>query len=188
MKEQTKAIILNVASELFYTRGYNLTGINEIIEKSGIAKSTLYSHFKSKEELMIAYLIRKDEELLLNIKAYCKEAPSGDAQLRAVIQFLIPFFEHDNFNGCWCIRSVAEIPKDNLKIRTTIQANKQAFLRFIQGLVFENKTDMSATAQHQLAKRIYLLYESAVTESHLHNALWPIHESLELLDLILAKK
>lgn len=55
-RQDTRDHIINTASELFYNQGYNLTGINEIIEKAEIAKATLYSHFKSKEELIQAYL------------------------------------------------------------------------------------------------------------------------------------
>ena len=70
MKSNTRAKIIETASELFYTKGYNLTGINEIIKESGIAKATLYSHFNSKEDLLVAYLEAKDAELLKNIKSF----------------------------------------------------------------------------------------------------------------------
>lgn len=182
---KTKTLIINTASELFYKNGYNLTGINEIIAKAGIAKATLYSHFKSKEDLCIAYLAYRDEVLSKSIKEFCEAKPKGDAQLIGVIQFLIPFFKSEQFNGCWCIRTIAEINSQNEKIRDCIKENKLNFLLFIKNLVKENKPQLKPKAQKHLANRIYLLYESAVTESHLHQEIWPIKEAINLLKDIL---
>jgi len=185
MKSDTRNLIVNTASELFYQQGYNLTGINEIIAKAGIAKATLYSHFKSKEDLCIAYLDLRDRELLKNIKEFCMSKPKGNKRLIAVLEFLIPFFESDEFNGCWCIRTVAEIPRDKEKIKNKIKENKQQFLNFIKALVMDNKPQLTDKQQDKLANRIYILYESAVSESHLQDEAWPIHESIDLLKNIL---
>jgi AcrR family transcriptional regulator len=182
---QTHDLIIDTASDLFYRKGYNLTGINEIIATAGIAKATLYSHFKSKEDLCIAYLKARDGELLQHISTFCNAQPGGDQRLMAVLEFLLAFFQTENFNGCWCIRTVAEIPADNLNIRRTIQANKAAFLVFIQKLVQENKPGMNPEAQLKLARQIYLLYEGAVAESHLQGDAWPIAESIDILKTML---
>lgn len=178
---------VNTACELFYKNGYNLTGINEIIAEAGIAKATLYSHFKSKVDLCIAYLEAKDTELINNLSQFAQAKPEGDDRLVAVLAFLIPFFNSGQFNGCWCIRTVAEIPKNNQRIRSKIRENKTAFLQFIQSLVAENKPEGKAEEQKKLANRIYLLYESSVAESHLQGEAWPIHESIDLLKTILAR-
>jgi AcrR family transcriptional regulator len=45
---EARQLILSTAGQLFAQRGYELVGINEIIEKSGVAKATFYAHFKSK--------------------------------------------------------------------------------------------------------------------------------------------
>lgn len=185
MKSDTRNTIINTASDLFYSKGYNLTGINEIIAKAGIAKATLYSHFKSKEDICLAYLDAKDTELLTKIRPFCEEKPKGDSQLIAVLEFLSLFFEQSDFNGCWCIRTVAEIPRENEKIKTKIKSNKLKMLDFIRDLVKSNKSQLSPTQQEQLAKQIYLLYEGAVTESHLQSEDWPIHTNIEILKSLL---
>ena len=184
-RETTKNLIIETASELFYTRSYNLVGINEIIEKSGIAKATLYNNFKSKEDLCLAYLDKRDKELLINIQKFCSEKPKGNKRLIAVLEFLIPFFESDDFNGCWCLRTLAEVPPSNVKIRNKIKANKTSFLSFIHSLVKENKQDLSKAKQEKLARSIYLLYEGAVSESHLQNECWPITQGIDVLKTLL---
>jgi len=186
MKRQaTRDIIVQTASKLFYEKGYNLTGINEVIAEAGIAKATLYSHFRSKEDLCIAYLEEKDTVSVSQLKAFCEDKPKGKARLIAVIEYLIPFFESKEFNGCWCIRTIAEIPRENEKIRAVIQQQKRNHLNYIRSLVKENTSKLSAKNKEQLAKRIYLLYEGAVAESHLHNDTWPIYESIDLLKSVL---
>ena len=187
-KLSAKERIIQTASELFYQNGYNLTGINEIIAKAGIAKATLYSHFSSKEDLCISYLEEREIQLLKDLSAYCGNKPQGDGQLLAVLEFLIPFFESENFNGCWCIRTVAEIPQDNQRIHQTIRDKKNYFKGFIQDLVVANRPELKAEAQMNLAQSIYLLYEGAVMESHLQKESWPIHQSIGMLKTLLARE
>jgi len=56
MSYKKKKQIIDAATTLFCEHGYQATGIDKVIEKAGIAKMTLYSHFKSKEELILEYL------------------------------------------------------------------------------------------------------------------------------------
>ncbi len=185
MKNETRNKIIETASELFYRKGYNTTGINEIIKESGIAKATLYSHFASKEDLLIAYLEIKDAELIESLGEHCDGLPRGNGQLVGVLEFLIPFFNQENFNGCWCIRSVAEVPRENQRVRLKIRDNKEKFRNFLKLLVVRNKPDLSAAQQEALGNQLYLLYEGALTESHIHGAEWPIETSICLLRDIL---
>ena len=181
MREDTRHRILSTASDLFYRKGYNLTGINEIIDMSGIAKATLYSHFRSKEDVLLAYLDYRDQELLTSIKAYCNKKAKGNKRLIATLEFLVPFFEHEDFNGCWCIRAVAEVPVENKKVRNKIKRSKERFLGFVQELVDDNRSDLTKSKREKLARHIYLLYEGAITESHIHNDIWPIKTAIRIL-------
>ncbi|ANY68877.1 TetR family transcriptional regulator [Paenibacillus sp. BIHB 4019] len=56
--EERKNEILDTAEMLFYTKGYNKTTINDILQEIGIAKGTFYYYFKSKEEVMDAIIMR----------------------------------------------------------------------------------------------------------------------------------
>ena len=53
--------LLNTAENLFYREGYHATGIDRILAESGVAKMTLYKHFKSKDELILAVLDARHE-------------------------------------------------------------------------------------------------------------------------------
>jgi len=177
--------IIETASLLFYRNGYNSTGINEIISECGIAKATLYNHFKSKEDICLSYLKFKNTTFLSEIKDYCQTKPGGRSQVLAVFDFLELFFRNKDFNGCWCIKTVSEIPKDNDKIRTEIQVQKNLFIQLITGLVANNIENLREEEIDSLSRKIYLLYESAVAESHLHQANWPIKEAKNLCSQII---
>ncbi len=178
--------IIETASNLFYRNGYNLTGINEIIKEAGIAKATLYNHFASKEDICLAYLNYRNETFKTDIKSFVDNAKEGKDQLFALFHFLQEFFDQKDFNGCWCLNTVAEIPQKNQKIRKEIQKQKEEFILFIKGIVEKNYNQNSDQKNEALAKQIYLLYESSISESKLHQNKWPIHAGLSLCEKILS--
>jgi len=186
MKNSTiRNTIVETASSLFYQNGYNSTGINEIIREAGIAKATLYSHFKSKEDICIAYLQSKNEVFIEEIKAFALNAPKGDDQILALFEFLKVFFKDKDFNGCWCVKTVAEIPQNNTRIRSEIQTQKKELLDLIQYLLDINYPTHSEEENLILARQVYLLYEGAITEAHLHQEKWPIISAKQICQLVL---
>lgn len=185
-RSQIKDRIIETASLLFYKNGYNSTGINEIISETGIAKATLYNHFKSKEEICLAYLRYKNTTFITDIKAYTSSKPKGKTQVLAIFDFLELFFNDKDFNGCWCIKTVSEIPIDNTVIRNEIQNQKNAFIQLIFDLLANNMESIVAKDMNSIAKQTYLLYESAVGESHLHQSNWPIIEAKNICSKIIA--
>ena len=123
-KSDIRENIVKTASELFYRNGYNSTGINEIIRESGIAKATLYNHFKSKEDLCLSYLRYMNVNFLNNIKEYCYSKPDSKLRVLSIFDFLEKFFLDKEFNGCWCIKTISEIPKDDKNIEKKFKIKK----------------------------------------------------------------
>lgn len=136
----------------------------------------------------MAYLDKRDEELLVKLKLFVNKKPSGDQRLVAILDFLKQFFKQDDFNGCWCLRTLAEVPRTNKRVRSKIKTNKNGLLAFIGEVVEENKPDLDHAQINKLARSISLLYEASVSESHLQNEPWPIDESIEILSLLLKSK
>ncbi|MBR6476951.1 MAG: helix-turn-helix transcriptional regulator, partial [Lachnospiraceae bacterium] len=67
--EERKKEILDAAEELFIARGYDETSTSDILEKVGIARGTLYYHFKSKEEILDALIDRIMQEAARRMNA-----------------------------------------------------------------------------------------------------------------------
>lgn len=177
---EVRQTIIETASDLFYQNGYNLTGINEIIREAGIAKATLYNHFKSKDDICLAYLQHKNSQFLLDVKAFVSKYPQGEEQILAIFDFLTAFFKDKAFNGCWCINTVSEVPREKETIKAEIIHQKNQFIALIQSLVGENFPDLSAAEVQFMARQVYLLYEGAVAESHLHQNIWPIESAKDM--------
>ncbi|KPM33051.1 Regulatory protein TetR [Croceitalea dokdonensis DOKDO 023] len=174
-KTKVKTRILDVAAKLFYTNGYNATGINEIIAKAEIAKATLYHHFKSKEAICLAYLEQRHSTFIKGLKVYVKERPTGRLQLLAIFDYLREMYRNDEFFGCWAIKTFCELPQDNTQIVALIQKQKKELLFFLGEVVGENLKNLSIAETEKISGGLYMLYESAITESHLHKDDWPIH-------------
>ena len=54
--------ILETASALFYRRGVRAVGVDLVVEEAGVAKTSLYRHFRTKDDLIAAFLHREDED------------------------------------------------------------------------------------------------------------------------------
>ena len=174
-KTNVKQHIIDVASSLFYVNGYNSTGINEIIAKSEIAKATLYHHFKSKEEICLAYLEQRQNSFLEELKQYTSKLSTSRQQLLSIFDFLRDMYRKEDFHGCWGLKTLGELPPKNQKILALIQQQKKELLLFLGEIVGENIAHISIAETEKISGGIYLLYESAITESHLHKNDWPIH-------------
>ena len=174
-KTNIKEHIVATASTLFYVNGYNATGINEIIAKSEIAKATLYHHFKSKESLCIAYLEKRHTDFVEELKPYVAEKIEGRQQLLAIFDYLRDLYRKGEFHGCWAGKTISELPPENTAIRTVIQKQKKELLLFLGEIVGDNLLNISKAETERISGGLYLLYESAIMETHLHQNDWPIH-------------
>ncbi|WPU94787.1 TetR/AcrR family transcriptional regulator [Mucilaginibacter sabulilitoris] len=169
-RNQARECIIKTASLLFYKQGYSNTGINQIIDEAGIAKSTLYQHFRSKEDLLIAYL---EETGVLTLKALKDAAQSGTTPLEklvAIFDYLEKLVGMDEFYGCHFLNIVYEMPNREERAREQIRRQKN-LVRNLLGTIIEplNKPE--------LADEIYTLFEGALIAHKVHGANWPIRSA-----------
>lgn len=107
-----RARILETAYELFSQQGIQSVGIDAIISRSGVARQTLYRHFASKQNLVLAFLELRDE---LWTRRWLQEEVSGRAadpagQLLAVFDVFDEWFHRPDFEGCSFINVMLEHP------------------------------------------------------------------------------
>ncbi len=89
--EERRNEILDAAEELFDKKGFDGTSTNDILEKVGIARGTLYYHFKSKEDIMDALIERYNVRILSTAKeiAADKSIPVNERIMRVVMSLNI---------------------------------------------------------------------------------------------------
>ncbi|MGB3189273.1 MAG: TetR/AcrR family transcriptional regulator [Limnoraphis sp.] len=102
--------ILMTASELFYKEGVQNVGIDRIIAESGVAKMSLYNHFKSKDTLIAAWLQQQDESWRTWFQETVERlATQPEERVLAIFDALKECFEQPNFRGCAFLNSAVEL-------------------------------------------------------------------------------
>src|SRR2546423_14021311 len=94
--------LLEAAYEMFATRGIRAVGIDEVIERAGVAKATLYRHFPSKDDLVLAFLEQREQ---LWTKGWVeaearRRAATPEGRLLAIFDLFDGWFRRDDFEGC----------------------------------------------------------------------------------------
>lgn len=109
--------ILKTAEKLFYQQGYQATGVNQIIDESGVAKATFYSHFPSKDDLCMAYLenMRAQEEQL--VRSEMQKRRTAIARYLAPIEILESWLEETEYRGCAFLNMASEVPQGKNPLR-----------------------------------------------------------------------
>jgi len=172
-----KERLITTASDLFYQNGYNNTGINEVIEKAKVAKASLYTHFKTKDDLCVAYLQNKERLFLSDLKAAVKGKPKGKLQILTLFDHLRDVYRQDDFKGNCSNNILAEISIENKKIREEVAKHKADLKDFISELVIKNT---NTKQPDKLTNKLLLLYEGALTQSYVQQDSWPIKEAKDL--------
>src|ERR1700744_2201193 len=97
---EVKEKIMDVASRLFHTQGYHLTGINQVIDDAGVARGSLYNHFPSKTDLLLAYLDRFQENWYRSFEIFVASIKDPKQKILALFDFRISNQQKNGFTGC----------------------------------------------------------------------------------------
>lgn len=155
--------LVDSAAEIFCRDGFNATGIDKVLREAGVAKMTLYHHFRSKNDLILAALRRKDERFR-NWLVRTVEGNTNDPRLRllAVFDALEQWFSAPDFHGCMFINAAAEFGDLADPIHASAAEHKRLVRNYLETLA----EDAGAKKPRQLAQQINLLVEGAVVTAH----------------------
>ncbi len=159
--------LIQASLELFSLTGYSAVGVNTISEKAGVTKKTLYHHFKSKEELILAVLRYYDERHRNSfMRAVEAKAENSKDRLLVIFDILEEWFNSKNFSGCLFVRAMGEFPKEGTSIRSVCQESKILTQRYIQSLAVE----AGLQDADELSEQFMLLIEGAITMAQVNNS------------------
>ncbi len=102
--------ILDTAYELFSRRGIRAVGVDEVVDRADVAKATLYRHFRSKDELALAFLERREQRWTKEwVEAEARRrGASPEEQLLAIFDLFDEWFREESFEGCSFINVLLE--------------------------------------------------------------------------------
>jgi AcrR family transcriptional regulator len=125
--------LLDTASRLFYERGFQAVGVDEIVAESGVAKMTLYRHFPSKDDLVVAYLKRSEDAFCDWFERALATAREPADKLLAVFDALGVLARSDECLGCTFQVSAAEFPSpDHPANRVAVGHKREIRRRFAE--------------------------------------------------------
>jgi AcrR family transcriptional regulator len=103
--------LLETAYELFCARGVRDVGVDELVERAGVAKATLYRHFSSKDELILAFLQLREDRWTMGWLREQVRARGGtpEEQLLAVFDLFDEWFRQPEYAGCPFIKVLLEM-------------------------------------------------------------------------------
>jgi AcrR family transcriptional regulator len=103
--------ILETSYELFSRRGVRAVGVDEVIDKAGVAKATLYRHFPSKDQLVLAFLERREQRWTRDfVEAGARErGATPEERLLAIFDVFDEWFRRDDYEACSFINVLLEM-------------------------------------------------------------------------------
>ncbi len=176
--------IIETANRLFYNQGYNLTGINQIIEEAGVAKASLYYHFPSKEDLCVEYLKKRYENWSALLDKFLNGMTDPAEIIIRCFECRAQYLLDTNYGGCSYIRIVAEMPQRSEKINRQVILNKEKQRRFFTDHVSKIK-GTSTSAAKDLANTIFLLFDGATMQCQVYRELKPLKNALKAVKSLL---
>jgi len=130
--------LIDTALRLFEQEGFRAVGIDRILEEAGVAKMTLYNHFRTKDELILAAIRRRDERFRnWLVREVEKRASEPGARILALFDVLGAWYARPDFCGCPFFRVVAEFEEADHPVRCAAREYGAMMRSFVLGLVKE---------------------------------------------------
>jgi AcrR family transcriptional regulator len=156
--------ILATAAELFYRNGVRAVGVDLIVARSGVAKTSLYRHFRTKDDLVAAFLQQEDQDFwsLWDSVGLPLEA-TPQAELEAHLEWIGARVSRPNYRGCPQLNVAAEFAEPDHPARAVATAHKLELRRRLT-VIAER---MGAHRPEELASQLALLIDGAFTSGQL---------------------
>ena len=119
--------ILDTASRLFYERGVRAVGVDLVVDESGVAKTSLYRYFRTKDDLIVAFLEREDVEFWAQWDdVSARHADDAAAEIEAHMRWIGRRLARANYRGCPQINVAAEFAESGHPAREVSRRHMQA--------------------------------------------------------------
>lgn len=156
-KTTPKDKLFQTAARLFYEHGYRAIGVDTIAAESGIGKMTLYRHFPSKDDLIVAYLQDSDRIFWTNFEQITQGATTARDELVAFFVALQEYVQSPVCHGCPFLNVATEYPERSYPGHQVALRHKQA----VRTRFTELARAAGARQPEALADALFLLMDGA---------------------------
>ena len=134
-RSEIRPFILDTALRLFKQRGYQATGVDLIVEATGLAKTTLYRHFPSKDDLIVAAINHDDERARDAMREFVEgRADKPIDRLLATFDYLKSWIASDEFRGCPFLAAAGEHRDSDGAVFRAAALHKRLVLAYFEEL------------------------------------------------------
>jgi AcrR family transcriptional regulator len=168
MKSATtpKDKLFQTAARLFYQHGYRSIGVDTIASESGIGKMTLYRHYPSKDDLIVAFLRESNKEFWEYFEQSTKDAPTGREKLLAFFTALQSYVVSPACFGCPFINVATEYPEADYAGHQVALEHKQT----VRARFTQLAQEAGARQPEALANALLLLMDGAYMAARMYGA------------------
>ena len=168
---RARARILETAAELFYQEGVRAVGVDLVVERSGVAKTSLYRHFATKDDLVVAFVEQEDAEYWSDWDEVAAGA-RGDAQaeLLAHLRWISRHIAAPKYRGCAFLNVATEFPSPGHPARAVAARNKTELHRRLTQLAKQ----LDVRNPSALADQLVLLIDGAYVNGQLLGKKGPV--------------
>ena len=161
-KPSARRRLLDAAAELFYAEGVQSVGIDRVIERAGVAKASLYHSFRSKDELVGAYLAERGESILGRMDDRVAGYDTPRERLLAVFETQAASIRRASYHGCPFAAAASEAKSDSLT-----QEQVDLYRSRLRGRLTELSTATGVCDPAALALQLHFLYDGAAQSARL---------------------
>ncbi|GGI54620.1 TetR/AcrR family transcriptional regulator [Oxalicibacterium solurbis] len=151
--------LLDTTERLIYAGGIGATGMDQIVKVSGVARKTIYRHFKTKDELVAEALRKRDERWMNWFITESEKGGTPAGKLLATFDALEQWFFTPDFRGCAFINAAGEIGDPTDPIRAVSKLHKVKLHDYLLQLTKE----YGAADPEELAYEFLMLIDGAIT-------------------------
>ncbi|MGW8800781.1 TetR/AcrR family transcriptional regulator [Streptomyces sp. NPDC055775] len=155
--------LLRTAGQLFYTEGIHTVGVDRLVAEAKVTNATFYRHFRSKEDLAVAYIGSVDQAIRTQIGALMAADAPTDGILRGIGASLVEQIRSPGYRGCAFLNAAAEFPAPDHPVHRAVVQHREWFLQTITGL-FAEITDASA---EYAGRHFVMLRDGAMSAGYL---------------------
>ncbi|OLE23171.1 MAG: TetR family transcriptional regulator [Catenulispora sp. 13_1_20CM_3_70_7] len=155
--------LLRTAGQLFYAEGIHTVGVDRLVTESKVTNATFYRHFRSKEDLAVAYIASVDQAIRTQIDSLTAAGTTPDGILRGIGTSLVEQIRSPGYRGCAFLNAAAEFPDPDHPVHRAIVRHREWFLQTITGLFAEITV---AQADHA-GQHFVMLRDGAMSSGHL---------------------
>lgn len=130
-----KKQILETATTLFYAEGIRLVGVDRLISASHVTKATFYKHYRSKDNLVVAYVSGRHNHDKEEVETLIRESTGPREALNAVLGLIISRLQSPDFRGCLFLNAAAEHPDPTHPVRLLVAEHRDWYSKTIETLL-----------------------------------------------------